>query len=73
MELLDWIAHQMSCSLAIVAVGLETRMEVEQSFQWRTPEPKVLRNMKKGSISHGSKSSHKPSLLLFSYNTAIIT
>jgi hypothetical protein len=34
MELLGWIAHQMSCSLAIVAVGLETRMEVEQSFQW---------------------------------------
>jgi hypothetical protein len=39
MELLDWIAHEMSCSLAIVVVGLETRMEVEQSFQWQTPEP----------------------------------
>jgi hypothetical protein len=39
MELLDWIAHRMSCSLAIVALGLETRMEVEQSFQWQTPVP----------------------------------
>jgi hypothetical protein len=32
-----------------------------------------LRNKKKGIISHGSKASHKPSLLLFPCNTAIIT
>ncbi len=42
-------------------------------FNGKLLNPLVLRSTKKGSISHGSKASHKPSLLLFSFNTAIIT
>lgn len=32
MELLDLIAHQMSCLLVLLLLGLETQMEVEQGF-----------------------------------------
>jgi hypothetical protein len=48
-------------------------MEVEQSFQWQTPEPPGFEEHKERKYLSWKQSIHKPSLLLFSCNTAIIT
>lgn len=60
-------------SLGIVAVGFGNTNGSGTRFLIANSWTLVLRNTKKGIISHGSKASHKPSLLLFSCNTAIIT